>query len=212
MRTSRTTALIAVLAFAAAAIGALVLLDRGNGTDTRKAAPKQSAARPRRATSGSSTTPGPSRSARTPGSITPDGDTQHRGDRVPLPGRRCTEPQDGTWVVRVTQDGAEGPFADGWRLLYRADDSGTMQLWKVATGKERAIEAEVASIVLGSVPYETSYKAPPKDLTLEGAALRARTTLPPTALPAGGPKDPSTKPPTDAPNIPSGDAPPSPRG
>lgn len=211
MRTSRTTTLIAVLAFAAAAIGALVLLDRGNGTDTRKAAPKQSG---HTATSDiwkldDTWTVKVRQDA---GSITPDGDRSiaviaYRFRVVDAPST-----QDGTWVVRITQDGAEGPFADGWRLLYRADDSGTMQLWKVATGKERAIEAEVASIVLGSVPYETSYKAPPKDLTLEGAALRARTTLPPTALPAGGPKDPSTKPPTDAPNIPSGDAPPSPRG
>lgn len=121
---------------------------------------------------------------------------------------------DGLWRIDVKQDGASGPFADGWRLYFREAKDGAMRLSEVAQGAQKAAAAEVASIVLGvSFPYETKYTAPPKDDTVQETALIARSSTPPpigdgrvgsdTTVTSGG-----GVPPKDAPVVPAGQAPP----
>ncbi|MCW2920785.1 MAG: hypothetical protein JWL76_659 [Thermoleophilia bacterium] len=108
------------------------------------------------------------------------------------------------WTIKVTQDGAEGPFAAGWRLYYVETD-GEMVLSKVATGAatDKPLEAELATIVLGSqFPYEVRYAAPPKDASITAADLIERSSLPPTSSVPGsdakdGPKGAPTAPPID---------------
>lgn len=115
----------------------------------------------------------------------------------------------GEWGVFVSQDGAEGPFADGWHLRYTATDKGCMRLTHVAQGKQRQMEASVASIVLGlGFPYETTYCAAPKPVTtVDATKLMARQSLPPASLPAGGGTNGAT-PPVNAPNVAPGQLPP----
>lgn len=149
-------------------------------------------------------------------SISPDTKTSEA--LVPYRFEVVSEPKSssGEWVVRVEQDGAEGPFADGWRLTYveRGDE---MVLTRVGAGEQRLIEATVADIVLGSnFPYETSYDAAPKDKTLDSAELAKRASTPP-ALPkgklsvtTGGSSEESSgaMPPKDAPVLKAGEVPP----
>ncbi|MEO6866468.1 MAG: hypothetical protein ABI200_00425 [Gaiellales bacterium] len=112
---------------------------------------------------------------------------------------------DGAWIIKVMQDGAEGPFAKGWRLHY-VDKGGVMTLHRVATGSEPPLEAELAAIVLGpQFPYELTYEAPPKNATLEAADLLERATLPPSTLPGKGDADaPGGTPPAKAPKLDDG--------
>lgn len=122
----------------------------------------------------------------------------------------------GSWTIHVTQDGAEGPFVDGWRLTYY-EKAGAMYLETVAAGKQKPIEATVASIVLGSnFPYETEYSAAPKDVTVSGASLAKRAAQPPTVgamdTPATGAGSTATEsgatPPANAPVLKAGEIPP----
>jgi hypothetical protein len=111
----------------------------------------------------------------------------------------------GAWLVRVRQDGAEGPFANGWRLEY-VEQGDKMVLKRVAVGNERFLEAELASIVLGpQFPYEPSYSAPPKSHTLTADKLLDRSQLPPGSLPDGGTA--GATPPAAAPKTAPGGAP-----
>ncbi len=123
---------------------------------------------------------------------------------------------DGTWTVQVRQDGAEGPFAEGWRLFYAERDD-ALVLTKVAMGRQDPLEAELATIVLGSqFPYEVRYTAPPKDRTVTASDLIERSTLPPTTKVPGGPgtgdgsKAPTAPPIEDA--VAPGAAPAAPKG
>ena len=136
------------------------------------------------------------------GAITPGGKTSVA--KVPFRFKVDDAPSatQKAWTVKVTQDGAEGPFAAGWRLYYVERD-GEMVLSKVATGAatDKPLEAELATIVLGSqFPYEVRYAAPPKDATITAADLIERSSLPPTsAVPGadakGGPAGAPTAPP-----------------
>lgn len=140
--------------------------------------------------------------------ITPDGDTSVAA--IPFRFAVVAAPEDatGSWKLRVTQDGAEGPFAAGWRLEYREREDGTMTLHRVAMGEEPPLEAELASIVLGpQFPYETKYTAPPKDATVDAKALLDRTALPPSSLPGAGAPDSGATPPAEAPRLDAGGAP-----
>jgi len=120
----------------------------------------------------------------------------------------------GVWVVQVTQDGAEGPFAAGWRLHYRAQGT-KLVLHRVAVGAEPPLEAELATIVLGpQFPYEVSYSAPPKDRTHTADDLIERSALPPGSLPNAPDNVPNATPPKTAPPLPedgSGAAAPAPQ-
>ena len=132
------------------------------------------------------------------GAITPDGDKSIAVVPYRFTVKSAPDSADGTWDVHVTQDGAEGPFAKGWHLLYKADADGAMVLKLVATGDEPPLEAELASIALGQqFPYEVRYTAPPKDTTLDGQKLLARSQLPPGQLPQGG--ESGAAPPAEAP-------------
>ncbi len=139
------------------------------------------------------------------GAISPDGDKSVA--KIPFRFKVVKAPTGATkeWTVKVTQDGAEGPFAAGWRLYYAPRD-GEMVLTKVATGAatDKPLEAELATIVLGSqFPYEVTYSAPPKDATITAADLIERSSLPPTSTvpgadgSTGGPKGAPTAPPID---------------
>lgn len=140
------------------------------------------------------------------GAITPDGDRSvvdvpHRFEVTEAP----TKEQD-TWLVHVSQDGAEGPFAKGWNLRYEQQDDGTMLLELVSVGDEPPLEAELASIVLGpQFPYEVRYEAPPKDATISADKLLDRSELPPGQLPDGG--SAGAAPPAEAPSSAPGGVP-----
>lgn len=131
------------------------------------------------------------------GAITPDGDTSVA--EIPYRFKVAEAPADasGTWLVDVRQDGAEGPFAEGWRLRYAAEGD-ELVLKQVAVGSQPPLEAELATIVLGpQFPYEVRYDAPPKDATITADKLLDRSELPPTALPGKG--TPGAAPPAEAP-------------
>ena len=150
------------------------------------------------------------------GAISPDGTRSVA--KVPFHFEVASAPKGagGEWVVKVEQEGAEGPFAAGWRLHYREDD-GEMVLARVAIGEDTPLEAELATIVLGNqFPYEPRYEAAPKDATITAAKLIERSTLPPAtdvpggAKPAGGPAGAPTAPPIDEAVVP-GSAPAAPK-
>lgn len=142
------------------------------------------------------------------GAITPDGESSIA--TIPFRFQVTAAPKgaNGTWKVLVEQDGAEGPFAAGWRLEYR-DEEGAMVLHRVAVGSEPPLEATLASIVLGpQFPYETKYTAAPGDATVDAEKLLERSELPPSALPGDGDGDrPSATPPAEAPKLAAGGAP-----
>jgi len=140
------------------------------------------------------------------GSITPDGTSNVAAVPFEFEVTEAPTKADGPWRVRVTQEGAEGPFAKGWRLEYVAGKDGALVLHRVALGDEPALEAELASIVLGpQFPYEVRYTAPPKDQTLDASALLERSTLPPSSLPGEGTN--GAAPPAEAPKLDDGGAP-----
>ncbi|MCW2960935.1 MAG: hypothetical protein JWM25_1414 [Thermoleophilia bacterium] len=198
---------IAVLAFAVAAIGALLLM-RMSEPAAKDDQPRDSVA----ATSdiwkvGDTWVVNVSQDS---GTITPD--AVRSIATVPYSFRVAEAPaagdKDGAWKVTVTQEGAEGPFAEGWTLQYQERD-GAMQLWRVAQGKLKPMEAELATIVLGmGFPYETKLtKLPAPEATVSSAKLQARSALPPaTSVPTS--KNSGAAPPTDAPNVPAGALPP----
>jgi hypothetical protein len=142
------------------------------------------------------------------GAISPGGETNVAAIPFHFRVAEAPEGEDGGWLVRVRQDGAEGPFAAGWRLEYVEQD-GKMILKRVAVGAEPWLEAEIASIALGvQFPYEPSYSAPPKDSTISAEKLLDRSELPPGALPDGAPTAPSgATPPAEAPKLSAGGAP-----
>lgn len=114
---------------------------------------------------------------------------------------RAPDEKDEPWVVKVVQEGAEGPFAAGWRLHYKERES-ALVLTHVAIGSDTPLEAELAAIVLGSqFPYEVRYTAPPKDSTVTAEDLIERASLPPAAVPGSdgdaGPKGAPTAPPIE---------------
>lgn len=200
------TAMIAA-SFAVAFAAALVLLQSGTGSDGRGAGDRQ----PMRGGGGSDIWKVGDRWTvkvrQDAGAITPDGATSIAS--VPFRFRVVDAPAgaSGTWKVRVTQDGAEGPFAAGWQLHYRAK-GGAMVLHRVAIGTEPPLEAELAAIVLGpQFPYETRYAKPPRDRTLDAAKLLERSTLPPSSLPADRAGAPSALPPANAPELAPGETP-----
>lgn len=131
------------------------------------------------------------------GAISPDGakniaEVPYRFEVTEAP-----KTADGTWLVHVDLDGAEGPVANGWNLQY-VDEGGTMVLKLVSVGSEPPLEAELASIVLGQqFPYEVRYEAAPKAKTLDADKLLDRSQLPPGVLPSGGKS--GTAPPAMAP-------------
>ncbi|MCW2923109.1 MAG: hypothetical protein JWM98_513 [Thermoleophilia bacterium] len=140
------------------------------------------------------------------GAITPDGD--HSVALIPFQFDVTGAPKAAgdTWKVHVAQDGAEGPFAKGWRLEY-SEKGGQMRLLRVAVGDEPPLEAELASIVLGpQFPYEVSYRAHPKNATIDAARLVKRAALPPTAQPGGGKDHTGATPPATAPPLPGAGA------
>lgn len=190
MRTTPARITFAIVVFAAALGGALLLLRgsespaTGGGAAGKAGGGKQPAA----ATTdvwkvGDTWTVTVRQDA---GAITPDGGTSVA--EIPYRFKVTKAPTDpaGTWLVEVRQDGAEGPFAAGWRLHYAADGDGLV-LTRVAVGQEPPLEAELATIVLGpQFPYEVRYGAPPKDTTIDADRLLDRSELPPTAQPGGG--------------------------
>jgi hypothetical protein len=154
------------------------------------------------------TTPLKSPNSRNAGAISPGGETSVAA--IPFRFEVATAPKSAgdSWLVKVAQDGAEGPFAAGWKLQYRERD-GKMVLYRVAVGSEPALEAELASIVLGpQFPYEVSYSKPPKSATVNADDLMDRSQLPPGALPDGAPNAPTgATPPAQAPKLSTGGAP-----
>ncbi len=109
----------------------------------------------------------------------------------------------GDWVIRVRQDGAEGPFAAGWRLYYRGSDKKGFELRAVAPVGRDPMDAKNASVILGEdFPLRTTITSRPKSRTIidrtPGGA--AASGLPPE-LPDGPPGNAGTPPP-DAPGGP----------
>jgi hypothetical protein len=142
------------------------------------------------------------------GSITPGGEKSIAEIPYRFKVVKAPERADGAWVVKVFQDGAEGPFAEGWTLQY-VDTDGKLQLHRVALGEDVPLEAELASIVLGpQFPYEVSYSAPPKDATIDAKKLIDRSALPPSSVPgADAPPSGDVAPPAEAPALSPGGAP-----
>jgi hypothetical protein len=119
------------------------------------------------------------------GAITPGGETSIAEVPYRFEVRKAPADATGSWLVHVSQDGAEGPFAAGWNLRY-VDKDGTMVLHQVSVGAEPPLEAELATIVLGpQFPYEVSYDAPPTAATIDATRLAERAELPPAQLPSG---------------------------
>jgi len=119
------------------------------------------------------------------GAVSPDGDENNA--KIPFRFEVTDAPSgaDGEWIVRVEQDGAEGPFKDGWRLHYTERDD-ALVLTQVAMADQKPLEAELAAIVLGSqFPYEVRYTAPPKDSTITATDLIERSSMPPAAAVPG---------------------------
>lgn len=187
---------IATLVFALALGGALLMLNGSSGDDGGKAAAGE-----RGSSTGDGSGSGGSAATsdvwsvgdawvvkvrQDAGAITPDGESSI----VELPYRFevASGPAGDSqaWTVHVSQDGAQGPFANGWNLDYVEED-GVMVLSRVSVGKEPPLEAELATIVLGpQFPYEVRYEAPPKDKAVDAEKLLDRSELPPGELPAGG--------------------------
>ena len=208
MRTSTARLALVIAIFVVAMAGGLLLMQqsRSSGSDGGS---KQASAGEKTATSdvwkvGDNWTVNVNQDA---GAVTPGGETSVAS--IPFRFRVDEAPtgEDG-WIVKVTQDGAEGPFAGGWRLEY-VERGETMRLNRVAAGMEPWLEAELASIVLGpQFPYEVSYSAPPRDSTVNADALLDRSELPPGALPNGDPAVPDgVAPPAEAPKVSPGGAP-----
>jgi hypothetical protein len=191
MRITPARIILMVLVFIAALGGALMLMrssEPASGGSGNGAKDDGNASAPAAATSdvwkvGDSWTVKVRQDA---GAITPDGETNIAEVPYRFQVKEAPKSADGTWLVHVDLDGAEGPVAKGWNLQY-ADEDGTMVLKLVAVGSEPPLEAELASIVLGQqFPYEVSYTAPPKAKTLDADKLLDRSQLPPGALPSGG--------------------------
>ncbi|MCW2956187.1 MAG: hypothetical protein JWO69_1056, partial [Thermoleophilia bacterium] len=183
MTSTRIT--VAFLAFLAAVAGALFLL-RGSDGSTEGAQGGEAPSAARSTTSeiwqvGDRWVVNVSQDS---GSITPDGEKSVA--KVPYRFEVAEAPvagdADSGWLVKVTQDGAEGPFADGWKLVYQERD-GAMKLWRVGQGDLKLMEAELATIVLGmGFPYEVTITELPKpEATVSSAKLQARSALPPSA-------------------------------
>lgn len=215
MRITPGRIILMVLVFAAALGGALLLMrssePAGSGADRGGSSGERDAPSPVAATSdvwkvGDKWTVLVRQDA---GAITPDGDSNVA--EVPfrfqvMKAPAAADGADGTWLVHVDLDGAEGPVAKGWNLQY-ADQDGAMVLKLVSVGDEPALEAELASIVLGQqFPYEVRYTAPPKAKTIDAAKLLNRSQLPPGELPRGGTS--GAAPPAQAPAPDLGSAPP----
>lgn len=124
----------------------------------------------------------------------------------------------GEWIIRVKQEGASGPFSEGWRLAY-VEKSGKLVLSRVAAADQKLIEATVASIVLGAnFPYETEYNAAPKNAVVDGKVLAKRTAAEPLASEEidkalgsgkkGETESSGMRPPVDAPVLKAGEVPP----
>lgn len=197
---------VSVVVFAVALVGALLLM-RSSDPSTGPA-PKSATKEPARAVIPSDVWKvGDTWTVKVrqdSGSISPDGESNVAA--IPFEFEVTDGPTTAgePWLVTVTQEGAEGPFANGWRLQYVERD-GALVLTKVAVGEEDPLEAELASIVLGpQFPYEVRYAKPPKDMTLEASKLLERSQLPPSALPGGGTN--GEAPPAEAP-VPGGGAP-----
>ena len=203
MRSTTARTLLVIVIFLAALGGALVLLQHRDADDPTTGPASRDSAESTIWKVGDRWTVKVRQDA---GAITPDGDASI----VAVPYRfevvKAPKGASDAWIVRVTQDGAQGPFADGWTLQYRPDGDG-LELWRVAAGSEPALEAQLASIVLGpQFPYETRYDAPPKNATIDAAKLIKRTSLPPSALPASS-GDSGAAPPAVAPRTGDGAAP-----
>lgn len=93
--------------------------------------------------------------------------------------------KNGSWIVRVRQDGAEGIAADGWVLTYRTRGS-ALVLDRVALAGERAEPASMASVVLGlGFPVEQRYTTKPRNRTYTMDQLLSRSAPVPDRAPAG---------------------------
>ena len=209
MRTSTSIRLLAgVVVFVLALTAALLLLSRGSSESLSTVSSRDGGSKA--ATSeiwkvGDAWTVKVNQDA---GAISPGGERNVAA--IPFRFEVAKAPKDAsdTWLVKVSQDGAEGPAAAGWKLQYREAD-GNMHLYRVAVGSEPALEAELASIVLGmQFPYEVSYSKPPTDKTVNADDLMDRAQLPPGDLPDGAPSAPSgATPPAEAPKLSTGGAP-----
>ena len=208
MRSSTARLTLVVIVFVAALGGALLLLQsRGSDSDGRATGSD-------RGSTGASSTiwqVGDTWTVKVnqdAGAISPGGERNVAA--IPFRFEVAKAPKDAgdSWLVKVSQDGAEGPAAAGWKLQYRERD-GKMELYRVAVGSEPALEAELASIVLGlQFPYEVSYAKPPSDKTVNADDLMDKAQLPPSALPDGAPSAPGgATPPAEAPKLSAGGAP-----
>lgn len=98
----------------------------------------------------------------------------------------------GAWVVKVTQEGAEGPFRQGWKLDYRERGDG-MHLVRATVGAQKAVPANLATVVLGlGFPLTARYDAPPRDETVDADELAERTVAPPSGQEISGSTPPSS--------------------
>lgn len=207
MRSPLARTLLVLAVFAIGLVGALLLLRTSSDGDAESASGSGSDGATSIWAVGDEWTVRVSQDA---GAITPDGERSVAD--VPYRFRVASGNDADGWLVKVTQDGAEGPFAKGWKLTYRPDGD-ALALHRVAIGDEPALEAELAAIVLGpQFPYEVRYeKAPAADATVTAEKLLERSQLPPSTLPGGDDVDPGRRPPAEAPPLP-GEVAPTPPG
>lgn len=95
----------------------------------------------------------------------------------------------GDWIVRVTAEGAEGLFADGWRLYYRADSGSSFALRAISLGDREPLGVEHAAIMLGQeFPLDLRVDAAPRSrsvkLDLAGNNRNAAVPPPSGVVPA----------------------------
>lgn len=204
MRRSPNRLVLIVIVFIAALGGALLVLQSRPGDDSTPAKDDSAAASSDIWKVGDTWTVKVRQDA---GAITPGGESSIASIPFRFQVTDAPKGDDRSWVVQVKQDGAEGPFAAGWRLEYRPKGD-KLVLHRVAVGTEPPLEAALAGIVLGpQFPYETSYSAPPKDSTIDAKRLLARSSLPPTALPGSDDAASGATPPAEAPKLDAGGAP-----
>lgn len=100
------------------------------------------------------------------GAIAPDRDHASTYDLV-YHFRVVSAPRaaEGDWVLSARQDGAEGPFGDGFRLYYREADDGSFVLHSLALGNgegERADAAFARGIVGDVFPLQERVSSTPR--------------------------------------------------
>ncbi len=74
----------------------------------------------------------------------------------------------GAWVVRATTEGAEGPMADGFRLMYVRNAAGGFDLHQLAFVGQQPVDTRYARMLVGQdFPLQLHVSATPTSRTIK---------------------------------------------